>query len=51
MKKLLVAALLILGLGGMAMASTESAVQAHKPPMHKHHHHKHHHHHGPKKHV
>jgi hypothetical protein len=54
MKKLLLASLLTLFAGGLAMAGTTTVAQAHagkgKPGMHKKHHHKHHHH-GPKKHA
>jgi len=51
MKKLLLASLLTLFAGGLAMAGTTTAAQAHqgKAPMHKKHHHKHHRAHGQKK--
>ena len=54
MKKLLLASLLTLFAGGLAMAGTTTVAQAHagkgKPGMHKKHHHKRHHH-GPRKHA
>jgi len=50
MKKLLVAGLLTLFMGGFAMAQGAAPAGKGKPGMHKKHHHRHHHH-GPKKHM
>ena len=50
MKKVFMALLLTLFVGGFAMAQAPAAHKTAKTGLHKKHHHKHHHH-GPKKHM
>jgi len=50
MKKVFLALLLTLFVGGFAMAQAPAAHKTAKTGLHKKHHHKHHHH-GPKKHM